>query len=535
MHKWVVKFIFPVLVSCLILDPSIAYVSTAGSEILSTRDFGLSGLLLRDFQDEALQLPTLKAASTATRVVAELRLQKEIPTILPNFRFSFLHVLILLRLKQSPTFALDLENQIKPPKGMVRRILNRLVEEKWVRFKWEEVRSTVREGRGRPPRRIFALTSSGGRVLEALLNKLGVGDPAGPEFANPRIGTAKVTARFDNPNFAELLVLSAITDGYLYGTAIMHQTGLASGAVFPILERLSKEGRVRSRLEWRGRARSRKERRPPRRIYELRPKGAQYLSAIMDKIQKFAPAFIASKRKLWQWAKQYLSSDSIKGLPFGSLPKGVRILTEIVMIARKPGIRTIQDGILIDDMISSKTLIGKLTDTLLMVERGCKQCPAIIIRGVRNGQEVLTTIHVDASPVFFRQIRLWFASYRRGLKDIDMFIFTPMWVALPRPMPADGDYLFHNLIYDLQAEPGVSTQIHPLHAVLNQESEEYDDAAFSTSFLANRVGVSLATLGPRNSLKDVRYRQFLWQDFFGRPTKAVASKLKNTDRSRRAA
>lgn len=67
------------------------------------------------------------------------------------------------------------------------------------------------------------------------------------------------------------LVLHALLQGHHHGFDIMDATALPSGTVYPILRRLEAEGCVRSQWEKDGDAR--KEQRPPRRYYELTPRG----------------------------------------------------------------------------------------------------------------------------------------------------------------------------------------------------------------------------------------------------------------------
>jgi DNA-binding PadR family transcriptional regulator len=70
-------------------------------------------------------------------------------------------------------------------------------------------------------------------------------------------------------------VLEAIRAGYEYGFDIIDRTGLPSGAVYPVLGRLERDGLVRS--AWEDERRAHAQGRPARRYYRLTAPGVAAL------------------------------------------------------------------------------------------------------------------------------------------------------------------------------------------------------------------------------------------------------------------
>ena len=78
------------------------------------------------------------------------------------------------------------------------------------------------------------------------------------------------------------LVLQALLDGHHHGFDVMEATGLPSGTVYPILNKLEDSGFVKSR--WEDPRVARREKRPPRRSYEITGEGRE---ALADTVQKY--------------------------------------------------------------------------------------------------------------------------------------------------------------------------------------------------------------------------------------------------------
>ena len=70
-----------------------------------------------------------------------------------------------------------------------------------------------------------------------------------------------------------VIILHALARGLSYGFDIMEETGLASGTIYPVLEKLERLGYTVSR--WEDPAIARDEKRPPRRYYEITDEGTE--------------------------------------------------------------------------------------------------------------------------------------------------------------------------------------------------------------------------------------------------------------------
>jgi DNA-binding PadR family transcriptional regulator len=80
-----------------------------------------------------------------------------------------------------------------------------------------------------------------------------------------------------NLTYPTALVLKALAGGFHYGFDVMDATGLPSGAVYPILRRLDREGLLES--SWEKHASALQEQRPPRRYYAITTAGERMLSS----------------------------------------------------------------------------------------------------------------------------------------------------------------------------------------------------------------------------------------------------------------
>ena len=78
-------------------------------------------------------------------------------------------------------------------------------------------------------------------------------------------------------SFSAFSVLYAIANGRSYGFEIMDATGLPSGAVYPVLTRLERDGFVSS--SWEDEERAAREGRPARRYYRIAAPGMDALEA----------------------------------------------------------------------------------------------------------------------------------------------------------------------------------------------------------------------------------------------------------------
>jgi DNA-binding PadR family transcriptional regulator len=83
-----------------------------------------------------------------------------------------------------------------------------------------------------------------------------------------------------------LQILASVRDGARYGLDIVSQTGLASGTVYPTLQRLKRAGLVRSR--WEEQAIADRDGRPRRRYHELTGDGAKALEEGLRRVRGLA-------------------------------------------------------------------------------------------------------------------------------------------------------------------------------------------------------------------------------------------------------
>ena len=84
-----------------------------------------------------------------------------------------------------------------------------------------------------------------------------------------------------------VLILHALARGSSYGFDIMEATSLASGTIYPALERLERLGYTVSR--WEDPAIAHREKRPARRYYEITDDGWVVLAAALEKHRYLAP------------------------------------------------------------------------------------------------------------------------------------------------------------------------------------------------------------------------------------------------------
>jgi PadR family transcriptional regulator PadR len=88
--------------------------------------------------------------------------------------------------------------------------------------------------------------------------------------------------RMTTPVLKVMAALLADTDGEHYGLALMQETGLPSGTLYPVLTRLDRAGWVTSRWEELDPA---AEGRPNRRYYRLTADGVAVARAEVDAMQ----------------------------------------------------------------------------------------------------------------------------------------------------------------------------------------------------------------------------------------------------------
>lgn len=84
-----------------------------------------------------------------------------------------------------------------------------------------------------------------------------------------------------------VMVLHALARGRRYGFDIMEDTGLASGTIYPALDKLERLGFARS--EWEDARQAQTEKRPPRRYYRITTGGTQALGEALERYRQFAP------------------------------------------------------------------------------------------------------------------------------------------------------------------------------------------------------------------------------------------------------
>lgn len=87
-----------------------------------------------------------------------------------------------------------------------------------------------------------------------------------------------------------VMVLHALARGHRYGFDLISETGLTSGSVYPTLDRLEREGFVRSR--WEDATVAHDEKRPPRKYYEITDPGKTELMQGLDRYKALAPVDI---------------------------------------------------------------------------------------------------------------------------------------------------------------------------------------------------------------------------------------------------
>ena len=84
-------------------------------------------------------------------------------------------------------------------------------------------------------------------------------------------------------SFSAFSVLYAMANGHRYGFDIMEVTGLASGTVYPVLNRLKRDLLVES--SWEDETRAADEGRPARRYYALTAQGSEALEGAVDMLR----------------------------------------------------------------------------------------------------------------------------------------------------------------------------------------------------------------------------------------------------------
>ena len=84
-----------------------------------------------------------------------------------------------------------------------------------------------------------------------------------------------------------VMVLHSLARGLSYGFDIMEETGLASGTIYPALEKLERLGLAKSR--WEDPGITQRDKRPPRRYYEITDDGWVALATAMEKHRSLAP------------------------------------------------------------------------------------------------------------------------------------------------------------------------------------------------------------------------------------------------------
>ena len=84
-------------------------------------------------------------------------------------------------------------------------------------------------------------------------------------------------------SFSAFSVLYAMANGHRYGFDIMEATGLASGTVYPVLNRLRRDGLVES--SWEDQSLAAEEGRPARRYYALTTDGSSALDGAVGMLR----------------------------------------------------------------------------------------------------------------------------------------------------------------------------------------------------------------------------------------------------------
>ena len=94
--------------------------------------------------------------------------------------------------------------------------------------------------------------------------------------------------------FASIAVLHAIADGRRFGFDIIDVTGLRSGTVYPVLEKLEGAGLVTS--TWEDAARARRDKRPPRRYFDLTKAGVAALPEGLGRYRNLKPVPLRTRK-----------------------------------------------------------------------------------------------------------------------------------------------------------------------------------------------------------------------------------------------
>ena len=94
--------------------------------------------------------------------------------------------------------------------------------------------------------------------------------------------------------FASIAVLHAIADGRRFGFEIIDVTGLRSGTVYPVLEKLEGAGLVTS--TWEDAERARRDKRPPRRYFDLTNAGVAALTEGLGRYRNLKPVSLRTRR-----------------------------------------------------------------------------------------------------------------------------------------------------------------------------------------------------------------------------------------------
>ena len=94
--------------------------------------------------------------------------------------------------------------------------------------------------------------------------------------------------------FASIAVLHAIADGRRFGFEIIDVTGLRSGTVYPVLEKLEGAGLVTS--TWEDAERARRDKRPPRRYFDLTKAGVAALTEGLSRYRNLKPVPLRTRK-----------------------------------------------------------------------------------------------------------------------------------------------------------------------------------------------------------------------------------------------
>ena len=83
------------------------------------------------------------------------------------------------------------------------------------------------------------------------------------------------------------IVLQAIAKGYRHGFDVIELTGLTGGTVYPALRRMERDKLVRA--SWERATVARREGRPPRKYYDLTPRGETALAEALARFRFLQP------------------------------------------------------------------------------------------------------------------------------------------------------------------------------------------------------------------------------------------------------